>query len=129
MKVKEAMLVYNPGTDQVTVVPWPDYEHLSRGYLCSELACFRDFKELKKTMQKMVMFVTAYQAIVREEVDPKAMHNAMLSIDEYREHIAPDMQRPLKEKIWMGTWETTREHRCDCHHKRDSGNQGRDFPK
>lgn len=97
MKVKEAMLVYNPGTDEAAVLPWPDYDHLSRGYRYSNLACCSDFKALKKTESELLMFVEAYEAIVRDGVDPKAIHNAMLAIDEYRKWIAFDMQRPFHE--------------------------------
>lgn len=99
MKLKEAMLVYNPGTAQVDVVPWPDRDRRSRDYRYSFLACFLDFHKCSPQMRKMLLFVTALQAVVRDEVDPKALHNALLKVDEYRRHIALDMQRPMDVNV------------------------------
>lgn len=85
------MLVYNPKSDQVKVVPWPDRTGLSRPYKRSVLACFSDFHEMPEEKRELTMFIEAYQGIVRDGVDPKAMHHAMLAIDEYRNRVAMEM--------------------------------------
>ena len=45
--------------------------------------------------RELTMFIEAYQGIVRDGVDPKAMHNAMLAIDEYLNWVEMDMLRAI----------------------------------
>jgi hypothetical protein len=92
MKLLESMLVYNPNTDQADVVPWPDNDDLGKKYEMYTLACYTHFHKCKKDIREKLMFISAYQAIVRDNVSPKAIHNAMLKIDEYREGISLNMQ-------------------------------------
>jgi hypothetical protein len=91
--VKTGMLVWNPDSDQVTVVSWPDYGRVSRGYRMSCLACNSTTRSLNPAQRKGMAFIEAIHLIVRDNVCPKAVHNAMLDIKEYRDGCSEDMQR------------------------------------
>lgn len=91
--VKTGMLVWNPDSDQVAVVSWPDYGRKSHGYEMSALACWNHIREMNQKDRKMIAFIEAMHLIVRDNVCPKAVHNAMLDIEEYRDGCAEDMLR------------------------------------
>ncbi len=96
MKLIESMLVYNPGTSEVRVVQWPDYTRAGWGYRYSFLACDRGFHDVSPATRTLLLFINVFQAIVRDGGDPIALHNALLEVDEYRRHIALDMQFPME---------------------------------
>lgn len=102
MKAKDSMLVYNPGTDQVAVFRYPIYNHEARDYKMSLLACDSTFRESRPAIRKTLLFIEAYQAIVRDGVDPGALHRALFVIDEYREGIEERMQ--CADPAWFREW-------------------------
>jgi hypothetical protein len=91
MTYKTAMLVWNPGTSEVLVGPWPDRSGWSKPYKMSSGACYKIRAGKSKQYYKMMAFIDAMHLIVRDKVDPIAVHNAMLSIDEYRDGCSDDM--------------------------------------
>src|SRR5512145_766585 len=94
VKLSEAMLLWNPGTNQVRVVDHPPKDKYFE-YQCSALACYASFRMLNIKEQTLMLFIDAYTLVVRDGVNPKAVHNALLCIPEYRKCIPDDMQDPF----------------------------------
>jgi len=93
--VKDTMLCWNPGTDQVKLFSWPDNGNLSRDYEYSGLAAYLRIQELDFEGRKAIAFIEAVHLIVRDKCDPVAVHNAMLELEEYRAGCAEDMQHRI----------------------------------
>lgn len=79
------MLCWNPGTRDVAVLPWPDYDMRSDKYMCSDLACWDHIREMGERGRKKVALSTAIKVITEYGCDPRAVHEAMLELDEYRQ--------------------------------------------
>ena len=92
MNATNAMLCWNPGTDQVALVPWPDHTRLSSRYRMSTLACCAHFDGKSFEQRKCLVYITAMHLVVRDGVDPQAVHRALLELDEYRDGCANDMR-------------------------------------
>lgn len=89
--VKDTMLCWNPGTDQVALVPCPDHRGLSDGYIMTSLACYGDVQGLSRVKRQGLAFAEAMKLIIRDGCDPHAVHQAMMGLTEYRDGCAPDM--------------------------------------
>lgn len=85
------MLCWNDRSDEVALVDWPDCSGRSDAYRKTALACYAHIRARSFEARKMAVFITAMQAIVRDGVEPLAMHNALLGLDEYRDGCADDM--------------------------------------
>jgi len=85
------MLCYSDNSDQVALVPWPDYSGLSDPFDKTTLACRGSIQAAPFEQRKALVFITAMQAIVRDGVDPMALHKALLGLDEYRDGCAADV--------------------------------------
>jgi hypothetical protein len=90
MKSLEAMLAWNPGTNEVEVGPWPDKTGWSKKYKMSSGACNLE-RHSKPKEWKLMSFIDAMHVIIRDKVDPLAVHMAMLAVDEYRDGCSDDM--------------------------------------
>lgn len=88
---KEVMLCWNPGSDEVAIVKWPDKIGASEKYLMTGLACFLEIHDKKYDYIKQLVFIEAIHLIVRDKCDPMAVHNALLQVQEYRDGLACDM--------------------------------------
>jgi len=86
-----SMVCWNPGTDQVKIVPWPDYGRLSQGYQCTGLGCYLHVQKMNFESRKAMAFITAMHIIIQSECDPKSVHNAFLSLEEYCDGCSDDM--------------------------------------
>ncbi len=91
MRATELILCWNPGTDQVRTVPFPDYKDLSGPYAMTGLACYAELHKMTPEQLKTACFIEAIHLIVRDRCDPAAVHKALLEVDEYRSGCAPDM--------------------------------------
>jgi hypothetical protein len=91
MKFTEVMIAWNPGTDQITVGPWPDREGWTRGYMMKVGAKDLALRKMPPMMRLAQLFLHFNTAIVRDRIDPQVAHRAFLAIDEYRRHISADM--------------------------------------
>lgn len=89
----QAMLCWNPGTDQVAVVDWPDEQGKSRPYLMTGLACYVFSRPPTHEQWRQKVFMEAVHLIVRDKCDPMAVHRALLRINEYRSGLSDDMPR------------------------------------
>jgi len=86
-----AMLCWNPNSDQVLVVPWPDKAGHASGYEREALAAYKEVREMTFEQRKAHIFIEAMHLIVRDHVNPIAVHQALLGLDEYRKDCAEDM--------------------------------------
>ena len=92
MNATNGMLCWTPGTDRVKVVPWPDTGGLSDGYSMTALACWSYMRRgLSFEKRKAIVFCEAVHLMVRDNVPPAAVHEALLALDEYRDGLADDM--------------------------------------
>ncbi|HEU0198549.1 MAG TPA: hypothetical protein VFQ88_15225 [Nevskiaceae bacterium] len=85
------MLCWGPAPDHVALVDWPDYRRVSDPYTSTALACDSGINTANFGVRKLAVFLTAWQAVVRDRMDPMAMHRVLLGLDEYRDGCAADM--------------------------------------
>lgn len=85
------MLCWNPGSSDVALVPWPDYAGASDRFECTGLACNNAIREMTFEQRKTAVFIEAVHLIVRDGVEPKALHAALLALEEYKDGLAEDM--------------------------------------
>jgi len=88
-----SMLVWTPDTDKVAVIAWPDHSGESDDYLMSALGCWKDMREMDALNRTIVVLSEALSLIIRDNVPAHAVHNAMLSLEEYQAAIALDMPK------------------------------------
>jgi len=94
MKAKECMYGWNPGTDQVIVVSWPDSKMLTAKYQMTNGACNSCIHDMNESQLTRYTFIEAIDLIVRDKVDPMAVHKAFYQIDEYRLGLSLDFPAP-----------------------------------
>ena len=88
---KDSMICWNPGTDQVAIVPHPDRQGLSDKYLMTGLGAYKHVKEATFEDRKTIAFIEAVHLIIRDGCEPHAVHQAMMKLEEYRDGCADDM--------------------------------------
>lgn len=88
---RNGMLCWNPGTDQVEVGPWPDKTGWSKKYRMSVLAPMASVhNERNSEKRKLIVFVHTVHLIVRDGCDPKAVHDALMNLEEYQSGLSED---------------------------------------
>ena len=80
-------LCWNPGTDQVALVP----HRRAHNYQCDHLACWGYVRGLSFEQRKQLIFIEAMVLIIRDKCDPTAVHRALLGLEEYRDGCPDDM--------------------------------------
>ncbi len=104
VSAKEVMLCWNPGTDQVSVVPWPDTANRCGPFSMTALACNSDIHGMSFDKRKALVFIEAMHLIVRDECDANAVHKALSSLKEYCDGCSPDMPMWVSgEEVPLGT--------------------------
>jgi len=96
VKLKEIMFAWNPNSDEVKVGPWPDKKNWSKGYTMTGGACYSKVAKFTKEQCKFYLYLEGMHLIIRDKVNPIAVHNAFYEIDEYRDGLAHDMPKPFK---------------------------------
>ena len=91
MDATEAMLCWTPDSGAVRLVRWPDLSGKSNKYEMTGLACYSHVREMSFEQRKALVFVEAMHLIVRDGCYPKAVHDALLGLREYRDGCACDM--------------------------------------
>jgi hypothetical protein len=91
MRYTEIMVAWDPGTDRITVGPWPDRTGWSDRYRYTGAACFADVHRLGPKALAIRVLSDFHAIVVRDRVSVEAAHRAFLVIDEYRAHLAPDV--------------------------------------
>jgi hypothetical protein len=79
---------YEPGS--MRVGPWPDRDGWSDAYAFTSGACYTHWREVSEGWLVSLLFGVFIDAVVRDGIPPEVAHEALLKIDEYRRHIAPD---------------------------------------
>lgn len=91
--LKSAMIAWNdlredrgtPG--QVMVIPWPDTkaacDHLKLTMTCG--AAMTEWRNWSKERRLLQLFIEAWYIVCGDGVEPKAMHDALMVIPEYRD--------------------------------------------
>ena len=92
MKLLDVMIAWNPGTDQIDVVLWPDKSRSAVALRWTAGACNNEWKTATPEGRLMLLFVHFNTIAVRDRVPVQAAHSAFLKIDEYRRAIAPDQK-------------------------------------
>ncbi|GJE59042.1 hypothetical protein [Methylobacterium trifolii] len=101
MKQSEALIAWTPArwaelrpetAGQVVVVPFPDTEGASRGFVMRAGASSSALHTLGDEARIARLFIDFQTLVVRDGIDPEAAHRAFLAIDEYRYRIAPDTE-------------------------------------
>jgi hypothetical protein len=87
----DAMLVWNRHSDQVRIVRHPDTEHRWHAYRMSTLACFAGWRKIDAEERLCRLLMAGWIAVLRDGVDPIAMHHALNFVPEYRDACPCDM--------------------------------------
>jgi hypothetical protein len=115
MRFTEAMIAWNPGTDEIAVGRWPDTTRWSDAYTFTTGACLASLHGMAPDAQRAMLMTDFNTCVVRDGVPPQAAHRAFLAIDEYRLAISPDQlgaedaDGPLN-KPWRKVVEERLEH-------------------
>lgn len=80
----------NGRRDRVAVGPHPDVTGWSDRYQSTDGACYAHLHTAEEWKRIAHLFVTFNTLVVRDGLDPQAVHRAFLAVDEYRARIAPD---------------------------------------
>lgn len=91
MNATNAALLWNPGTSQVVVVPWPIEHGLDRVFKMSALGPSAEMRSLGFEARKARVFIEAMHLIVRDRCNPMSVHRALLNLEEYRDGLSDDM--------------------------------------
>lgn len=89
--VTNRMLCWNPGTDEVRLVAWPDYSGASGAYAMTGLACYGKVQDMSFEQRKSYVFTEGMALIVRDGCCPQAVHRALCGLAEYRDGCPEDM--------------------------------------
>ncbi|AWN43709.1 hypothetical protein [Methylobacterium durans] len=101
MKQLEALIAWTPTrwadlrpetAGQVVVVPFPDADGHAKGFMMSTGASSSALQALPEDQRVARLFIDFNTLVVRDGLDPQAVHRAFLAIDEYRFRIAPDTE-------------------------------------
>lgn len=87
--LREAMICWNRDGGAI-VVPHPDERGLADDYHTSVGAAFGYWREMTHERRLLQMFIEGWHAINFYGVKPEDMHQALLSIPEYRDTLADD---------------------------------------
>ena len=88
---KNQILCWDPGTDRVAMVPWPDKQRLSNDYSRTDLAVFTRVREMKPLERQLFVFAAANSLIHRDKCDLDAVHRAFSELEEYRSALPVDL--------------------------------------
>lgn len=91
--LKNAMLAWNENNKyaygergKVMVIPHPDKGYCNYFKLANTVgACMVGWEKLTKTQRLAHLFIEAWFIVCRDNVSPKAMHDALMVIPEYRD--------------------------------------------
>lgn len=101
MKQIEAIIAWTPvrwaelrpeTAVQIVVLPAPDTEGAARRFMMRAGASSSALQALSEEARIARLFIDFQTIVVRDGLDPQAVHKAFLAIDEYRFRIAPDTE-------------------------------------
>ncbi len=68
MNAKDTMLCWDPDSERVALMPWPDRARRSDAYRMSGLACYSHVQGMTFEQRKTVVFIEAMHLVVRERL-------------------------------------------------------------
>jgi hypothetical protein len=83
MNATEAVCCWNPGTDEVAILPWPDRTRRTADYACIALACYAFVHQMTPEQRKLHVHREALRRIVVDKCDPDAVHRAFSQLEDY----------------------------------------------
>lgn len=101
MKQSDAIIAWTPArwaelrpdtAGQVAVLPAPDAEGAAKCFMMRGGAGSSALQALTGEARIARLFIDFQTLVVRDGLDPQAVHRAFLAIDEYRFRIAPDTE-------------------------------------
>lgn len=101
MKQSDAIIAWTPvrwadlrpdTAGQVAVLPFPDTAGAAKRFMMSSGASSSGLHALPEEARIARLFIDFQTLVVRDGLDPQAVHAAFLAIDEYRFRIAPDTE-------------------------------------
>lgn len=101
MKQSDAIIAWTPArwaelrpdtAGQVAVLPAPDAEGAAKRFMMRAGAGSSALRTLTGEARVARLFIDFQTLVVRDGLDPQAVHRAFLAIDEYRFRIAPDTE-------------------------------------
>ena len=87
LNTTNAMLCWHPDGSQVKLFPWPDYEQRSREFPCTTFAVWTFARKLSFQQRKIFVVAEMLRLIVDYGCDPKAVHEALLDLQEYQDFL------------------------------------------
>ena len=114
MKARDALIAWTPvywkghhpdlvgkilvaKNDERGVIDW------SRGHSHTGGACYSDVNQARGLASSLRLFIDFNTIVTRDGLDPIAVHLAFLAIDEYCDHIAPDLPTAAAIKLAQTT--------------------------
>lgn len=90
-KLQDTMIAWNADSNEVKIGPWPDAHNWSEGYRMTGGACYSHVRASSPHVKALYLHALAIEMIIRDGVDPKSVHEALLPIAEYRDALADDV--------------------------------------
>lgn len=101
MKARKVMIAWDeigpvpPGGRRLKVGPFPDVTGWSEPYSSTDGACFTVWRQCSAEELITRVFVLFSLLVTRVKFDPAVVHNEFLAIDEYRDALPEESQRPI----------------------------------
>lgn len=101
MKQRDAIIVWTPArwaelrpetAGQVAVLPLSEAAGAAKRYMMRAGASSSALQAMSEEARIARLFIDFQTLVVRDGLDPQAVHRAFLAIDEYRFRIAPDTE-------------------------------------
>ena len=102
MNLKNIMILWNPNLNgsptEINIVPVGCDD---RSYLFSMGGNYAHVQQMTQTEKTRYLFIEAMKLIIRDNMDPRTVHNIFCEIKEYRDGLSHDTPVPehLKEKF------------------------------
>lgn len=98
MKAEDAVIAWNNNSDEIEVGPLNGMREWAKPYRMTIGACGGTTWGGKGDRAKLMVFIEAWIRVVRDGVGVRAVHNAFLKIDEYRDGLPDDALYPLRRQ-------------------------------
>lgn len=90
MKLKETLIAWSPDNGKVKVGKWPDTSGWTEEYYMTGGASYTEVQSMSEIEAMHRVYRDAITLIIRDGIDPFAVHEEFLKIDEYEKCLSPD---------------------------------------
>jgi hypothetical protein len=109
LQVTTAMWCWNPETDHVCVISWPDTKALSASYEMTAGACYAFVHQLTSAQRHRYVVGEALKLSTHYRCDALAVHTAFSTVREYRDFLS--RYETVYEALWAPQDRSTRHER------------------